>query len=400
MVHTLMSPSGYDRWSTCTASVSLSKGIVKSATAASDEGTFLHAVMAFCLKYGYDATQAVGFTKFVNGKSHVFTDDLIDLVQPGLDICWGYKGQQFVENSLRLDRWMPGEKGSADLVKIIDNKTLLVLDHKFGRMPVNPEKNGQLMLYALGAIDCLLSVKQASRVQKVILHIYQPRSSQGGGVWTVSMQELLDFGDKVRRIYERIKFGDVEFAPSEKACFFCPVAGKSGPGCKAREALLLDAMGLKFRNLDRRDDDDHAFPLASISAISAERRSFILDNVSNIISWLDTLQSQALRDALAGKDVPGYKAIEGKKGNRKWRDDNEVALPLKDFLGDDSYEQRLLSPAAAEKFMGKEDFKKHFSKYCIQNKGPPVLVKSSHMSPPIMTMQQKFAAISHGKKGI
>jgi hypothetical protein len=59
---------------------------------------------------------------------------------------------------------------------------------------------------------------------------------------------------------------------------------------------------------------------------------------------------------LDGEEVPGFKVVEGKLGNRKWTDELQVAEALKaaGYDAEDYTETKLLSPAGIDKLVGKK----------------------------------------------
>lgn len=100
--------------------------------------------------------------------------------------------------------------GFADLVLYsLERKELFIFDYKYGTKKVNPEKNYQLMLYAIGA--CLkyfpgLNIKDI----KITLGILQPRIKNGFQTWRVDFfdfQTTIWFQDFVEGV--KAAFGEV-----------------------------------------------------------------------------------------------------------------------------------------------------------------------------------------------
>ena len=58
---------------------------------------------------------------------------------------------------------------------------------------------------------------------------------------------------------------------------------------------------------------------------------------------------------LTGIDVPGYKLVEGRRGNRAWTDEKAVLKALRSyrFKNSEMYDYKLISPAKAEKLLKK-----------------------------------------------
>jgi hypothetical protein len=71
--------------------------------------------------------------------------------------------------------------------------------------------------------------------------------------------------------------------------------------------------------------------------------------------WLKKVKEQALTTLMNGDELPGYKLVEGKLGNRKWKNEMEVAATLSKLYTSDIYtETRLLSPSQMDKAIGKK----------------------------------------------
>jgi len=86
--------------------------------------------------------------------------------------------------------------------------------------------------------------------------------------------------------------------------------------------------------------------------LSLEELGAILEKVNVIEGWIKAMQGYALKQLLDGKDIPGWKLVEG-RANRCWRFDDEAILKkLKAFAKMDELMPRsLISPAQAEKIV-------------------------------------------------
>ena len=88
--------------------------------------------------------------------------------------------------------------------------------------------------------------------------------------------------------------------------------------------------------------------------------------------------------ALDGKPAPGWKAVEGRQGNRKWKDELE-ALHILDAAGYDraeTTETHLLSPAGVDKLVGKKRAAELLAGQIERSPGSPILVPESDKRPP------------------
>ena len=164
-------------------------------------------------------------------------------------------------------------------------------------MPVSVEENPQMMLYALGAYD---ACKLFYPIKQIRLAIVQPRLPDGISEWGCSLEQLLKFGDYVKEKAAVAFKGDGEFVPGEKQCRFCRAKSQ----CRARAE---ENVKLAFAT-------DKKPPL-----ITNEEVGRYLEQGEDVARWLKDLQEFALSECLAGKKIPGWKAVEG-RGSRDWTD--------------------------------------------------------------------------------
>lgn len=103
-----------------------------------------------------------------------------------------------------------------------------------------------------------------------------------------------------------------------------------------------------------------------------------LEKGADVEKWLSDLKEFALKECLAGKDVPGWKAVEG-RGTRSWTDQDKAFEVVKDAGIDETmlYVKSPLSLAKVEELMGKKAFAASVGDYVIKSPGKPTLVKTS-----------------------
>ena len=104
----------------------------------------------------------------------------------------------------------------------------------------------------------------------------------------------------------------------------------------------------------------------------------------DVARWLSDLQDCALAECLAGNEVPGWKAVEG-KGSREWVDldtafSGLTAAGIEEEL---LWERKPLSVAQAEKVIGKKEFAAMAGEYVKKKPGKPALVQESDKRPAI-----------------
>ena len=96
------------------------------------------------------------------------------------------------------------------------------------------------------------------------------------------------------------------------------------------------------------------------------------------------LEDYALQQTLAGQEIPGWKAVEGRSLRRF--DDQEAAFSALRAAGVEDtllYERVPLSLAKLEKALGKKEFLQIIGSHIIQPAGKPTLVPDTDKRPAI-----------------
>jgi hypothetical protein len=131
--------------------------------------------------------------------------------------------------------WLTSKpKTTADMV-LFTKDELHIVDHKFGRIPVDVIGNEQLLFYA--ATYAYL----APKAREVTLHVLQPAAKQMVE-WTVETKDILAFMTRARASEKLVLAGATTFGPSDH-CTFCPAnphsrGDKGRPLCPAMMNLL------------------------------------------------------------------------------------------------------------------------------------------------------------------
>lgn len=369
--HTRLSPSGAHRWLSCTASALLEAEFPDTQSEYAAEGTLAHEACEVKLRAYAEPTPKRTLTSRLNKLKK--KDGWIAEMDTGSDAYLDYiKSKALsmphapyiaIEKSLDLDRWVPGGKGIADCI-LIQGTTLYVIDYKFGKgVPVSAEANPQLSLYALGAYE---AYSLLYRIEEVRLVIIQPRLSDEASEWACYIDDLLEWGETVREKATEALSGDGKFTPSTEACRFC----KARKVCRARADYNV--------RIAFEQKDDAPVTDAAPATLTPDEIGKYLTWGSDVAKWLEDLKEYALSQALLGKPVTGWKAVEG-RGSRSWTD-QEAAFDIlvgAQFPASILYETVPLSLAKVEKVVGKKSFDELVGDYVIKNPGKPTLVPES-----------------------
>lgn len=373
--HSVLSASGASRWLACPPSALLEQQFPDTTSESAAEGTLAHELAELKLRNYFDSvnfgkrklTAAVKKLKENprwNEEMNRYTDEYLDYIKaialkPKGAVSWRIEQRVYFGKYTLADQGDENEGyGTADCI-LIEGNTIHVIDFKYGQSPngrVSAEGNPQLALYALGAYEAYRILYPIERVE---LHIFQPRLSDGISEWGCPVTELLAFGKRAQERAALAWKGEGDFYPEDKVCQFCRARAR----CRARaekDVELAFAVGKKP-------------PL-----ITNEEMGQYLIQGADIAKWLSDLQDCALKECLAGREVPGWKAVEG-RGNRVWADMDAAfaALEAGGIAEAVLWERKPVTPPALEKVLGKAEFETQAAGFVTKTPGKPTLVKAS-----------------------
>lgn len=371
-VHALLSPSGAKKWLTCAASLACEKDIPNTSGKAAVLGTAMHTIAEMHLNQYIKGTalpleREVGAYVLDEGKGQIkalispmkgavlITADMIEQVRKYTDYC---KAIIDVATYAKLEMRVnltevlhPGYEGvetfgTADLVAVqelanTDEHMLTIGDLKTGRHRVEAKENKQLMLYALGVYRRL---KRRYNITTVRLVIFQPYAG-GASEWDISVEGLELFAkfaqkrallalDAYSRGKKNLKASD--FKPSVDGCQWCRFSEQ----CAARTKMVNSVLAEEL-------EDDFALELTPEQLVAEyEKLPLLRQHIDKV--------EKAMATALhSGKKVPGYKLVEGRPGNRAWKDAEKVA----ELYGDKLTKEVLMTPTEAVKVIPEEELK-------------------------------------------
>lgn len=365
--HARLGPSAAHRWMHCPGSVRASEGIPSTTSKYAAEGTAAHELAAAVLQFNVSsAREYLGQVVDIEapGKENIIswhgvpngrniwriTDEMADAVDTYVDHVRGLiaavdEGMPIVDIEQRLDmsHVHPEIFGTGDAV-VYDpvGEHLHVCDFKYGKgVVVDVENNPQLFLYGVGAARRYHN----QPLRKLTLHVIQPRA-EGEPIrsWETDVLELFDFEGEIAEAARRTDDANAPRAAGDW-CRFCPAA----PICPTnREAAMADAQA-EFA------DGDLTTP--GIEGLSPDQRGDILRAADRIFNWVTSVQEYEHARALAGDAPAGFKLV-AKRATRRWKDEElaKTSLIAADVSSDDLYEKKFISPAKAEKIVGKKTF--------------------------------------------
>lgn len=363
--HALLSASSAHRWLACPPSAVAAEAYPPQDTAFTQEGTLAHEVAEW-----------VASGKSKNGP-HLEKGYADGVTPEMLEHAKGYRDyiqEQttspdaviMLERRVDFSDWVPDGFGTCDCI-IIQGDTMVVIDYKYGvGVPVSAVDNPQLRLYALGALN---DYGIAYDVQRVEMHIYQPRINNVDHD-SITVDELLAWAEaNVKPTAALAIKGEGDYKTGGH-CKFCPHAGK----CRELTQTCTQYV------------ETHGMRVA-VPIMAPHEVAEVLQLEPLVTLWLKRVKEQALATLLQGGDVPGYKAVEGKLGNRKWTDEVKVAETLKaaGYQLEDITETKLLSPAAMDKALGKKKAAELLAGLIDRAPGAPTIAQASDKRPAYTT---------------
>ena len=374
--HALLGPSNAYQWAACPPSARLSEGLPDTESEAAKEGTLAHELAELKLR-NYFHSVDFGKRKLATAVKKLkenllwddemmgYTDDYMDYVKAAA-LSFPAEPTVAIEKKVDISEYVPECFGTADCL-LIGGGVIHVIDFKYGKSPsgrVEAENNLQMQLYALGAWT---ASRMLYRVDRIRMSIVQPRLPDGITEWEIPLEKLLETGEWIRERAQLAWKGEGEYHPDEKTCRFCKAKGR----CRARAEKNLE---LAFAPAKGKLP-----PLIS----NEEMGKYLLQG-QDVAKWLSDLQDCALQECLAGRDVPGWKAVEG-RSTRKWTD-MDAAFGRLIESGINAavlWERKPVTLAQIEKIVGKKDFAECVGEYVVKEPGKPALVQESDNRPAI-----------------
>lgn len=362
--HALLSASSAHRWLECQPSAVAAEAYPQQGTEFTREGTLAHEVAEIVAageidparwrKHWSDAEGMDGVTEEMVECANGYRDYIQELIHDDNALV-------LLEQRVDFSPWVPGGFGTADCI-IIQGTTMDVIDYKYGKgVAVSAVDNPQEKLYGLGALN---DYGFAYEIETVRLHIYQPRINNIS-VDELSAEALLAWGEQIKPVAEQAAKGKGKYKAGAW-CKFCPHAGR----CRALSKVCteyVETHGLRVK----------------LPVLAPHEVAEVLAMEPLVSLWLKRVRDQALTAMLNGEQVPGYKVVEGKQGNRKWSDEPKVLAMLEGagYSREDITETKLLSPAGMDKAIGKKKAAELLADLIDRSPGAPTIAPESDKRP-------------------
>ncbi len=374
-VHARLSASASHRWLECPGSIKLGEQYESGTSIYAEEGTIAHAYAEALIGNSRPQILAAQGKAKKFYKAHPELEDTAshmgDTLAPYVEwvreeyntaLAEDAGAELLTEQRVEFDAYVPGGFGTSDVV-IVRDGAIHIIDLKYGKgVPVYAEDNPQLKLYALGAIEMFDILYD---IEDVTMTIYQPRLDNISTAKT-TMGALIGWGANVVRPIAEEALGEDAHFSAGKWCQFCPARYTCEE--RAAEAMRIQAYMQKV-------------------TLSASDVADILGRIDMLTKFAEDIKAEALKEALDGKDIPGYKVVEGRSNRRYIAGKEADIVKACEKAG---YEKTMLytSPVLLtitnmEKLLGKKQFGEVLGEYIEKPEGKPTLAPVSDKRPAI-----------------
>jgi len=395
MIHAKYSPSKLPRIIKCPGSVEMSEHITQDSSGYADEGTMLHQVVQECIDIGEFTLSPETCIKYQLREEDGHQDAIQECLDYIVTLGMTYNDPDAyyqTESKVSLAPFVQVTKcdaladvyGILDFTYVFPNQRLLyVIDWKFGKgIEVFPDSD-QIKAYAAGKLG---SFKKKGLFDTIFLVIAQPRlysedrikilETNPGELTSWLLRDLIPALINVASKHPKLN-------PSEEACRWC--AAKQV--CPARKEQADQAASEVFRL--------HA----DLPHVDVKEIVRLLKVIPDLKAYMSDIELWAFNQLRDGKEVPGYKLVEG-RSIRQWEKEEEAKKVMAKFLDENNlYTKKFISPAQAEKKVGLRVKKSpEFTGLIVKPKGKPTLVPMGDKRPPLdfETAEEKFAQYVEG----
>lgn len=394
--HALLSASSAHRWLNCPGSARLAEQFPNQTSPYAEAGRVAHAIAELkARKYFLEPMSARTYNaqlKKLRDSPHFDksmdenTDAYLEVLK---ETALSFEKAPFVALETRVDfsDSVPEGFGTADCI-MIGSGTIVIIDYKNGAgVPVEAEDNPQMKLYALGALQVYAPI-YGDTIQRAVLKIVQPNAG-GTKTWETTVQALKLWAFNTVKPIARIAYDGKGGFSAGGWCGFCPA--KAQCSARARQMLELEPMvGAKPQRSNVQEGPEKNAP----ALLSDAEVGDILRRAQTLAAWVEDLKEYALSAALAGREITGFKVVEG-RGSREWNNQDAAfqALQERGVAEELLWERKPCSVAGLEKTLGKKVFSEAAEGLVVKKPGKPALVPASDKRPPY-----NAAAIAFGGK--
>jgi hypothetical protein len=330
MKQLILRPSSAARWIACPASARLSLKVpYEESGEAAKIGTAIHALAEICWQLDQDPMDFIG--KTIEGI--VISKENAEFAANHIGLVLGLKHElgmvKIEQYGVVYETEAAKVGGTADVVAYnIDKSVLVIADLKTGRAWVDAD-SAQMKIYALGMMNKLCTV-----FDTVALTIVQPQTGENRH-HKMTGDELLQWKEDVLiPAVLAAADGRSDPKPSKDACQWCPAKMI----CPAQTKALAEV------------------PVtADVATLTPDQVADLLDKAELVEDFITALRKQATKTLTEGGVLRGWQ-MAPKRATRAWTDDIKALKVLLEMgvPEEQIYETSMITPAAADKLLGKD----------------------------------------------
>lgn len=408
--HAVVTASGFERWSHCTAAPRYEEQFPDGETTVyAAEGTLAHSV---CELYGRKKFTVMSTRKFNSElkklkADELWQDEMIKTAEVYVDFltekAMTYAATPHVAFEVRVDLsdYIPEGFGTCDNI-MIGGDTLRITDYKHGKgVPVSSIDNGQMRLYALGALKLYYPI-YGDTIKRVCTAIVQPRITEDITEEWLTVDELREWGETAAKPKAQAAYFGMGTFCAGDWCRFC----KGKAECRARAEHYAGFSQYVGADIEGRMSEADALCREEADGLGAdlppllsdEEIGALLTQAEGLSAWYADLQDYAREAILAGRTIPGWKVVEGKRV-RAFKDADAALEIMRKEGYDDAvlFDRKPKTLAQLEKLTGKKRFGELMEDNIMWPPGKPTLVtfddKRDAYSP---TGPSEFAGVGNG----
>lgn len=364
MSHALLSASSAEKWLHCTPSARMESLLPDTAGESAQEGSLAHELAELKARRHFHGMDKGAFTRKFNKiknndlyavDMNNYTDDYVEYLKD-VEMMFSSKPYAVFETKVDYSHIAPEGFGTADCI-MIGGGYLHIVDFKYGKtVQVDCVENPQMKLYALGALK---KYGLLYSIEHVVLHIVQPRMGNVSS-WDITCHNLNAWGESIKPVGQMAHTGAGECIVGEWCDnHFC----KCRATCRAYTSQMQEVAPFV----------DKLPPV-----LTDEEVGQCLTLAANIKKWYSILEKHAMTALLAGKNITGWKVVEG-RSNRAFNDTDAAYKALSESGIDESllYKRVPITLTDCEKMLGKKEFTEKLNEYVVKPPGKPTIAPIS-----------------------
>ena len=388
--HAVCSASSSKMWLNCMPSARLQELFPDETSVYAERGTYVHELGEFKLRKAHgEKIDRPSSEEYDDEDAERNSDLYCEIILEAEQDMKQEHGESimFIEEKLDFSPWAPEGFGSVDCLLCAPGE-VRIFDYKNGHVYVDADHNSQMMLYALGAVNAYDFLFD---FQTISMTIVQP-NVENISTYTVTKDELLEWGEWVKPRAKMAFNGEGEQCPGDETCRWC----RAKAVCEARKQEALALAQGEFIDLDAaegvlRDDADSEETDATAAykpdtdtvvfkqpmLIPQDEIERILPVLNRIEDWITAVFAYVANEAIQhGVKWKGYKVVEG-RSRRQFTDTKAVVKAAQEAGFTDLYKQEMKSLTEIEKMMGKKTFNTVLGEYVLKPPGKLSLVPES-----------------------